>query len=933
MFNSLYKNSPDFLGILSKKLIYYAKISIFGFLITFFISSLLITPAYSQSSAQIEGAKARLSTMTPEEIQAKLSQYGMTQDEAEQKAQQYGIDLDSYLRGRGRDTTASAAPQVQINVASPGFKRDTSQTVQLPPPNAQLIDTTLLKLQKPILGPDSIPYFGYNLFKGRTADFDNRPNLTDNSYIIGKGDVLRIALWGDTQSISDNEVDQEGRIIMQPGGAILVAGYTLGQAKTIVTHALGRSIGGLVGRPPTTMMDITIARLRPVHAFILGEVANPGAYSMNTFSTVFNALFTVGGPSIKGGMREIRLVRNGKTAAKVDMYDYLIGSDKTNDIRINDNDIIYVPLRGKTVGIKGAVPRSAYYELLPNENLRRLLDFAGGIRNTFYLQRIQIKRILPFAERKPGELERKIFDVDFSDILLHGKDYKLEDGDIVTIFPIQDEKENYVNIEGAVWMPGTYQLETVPTIKDLILKADSLSPEAYMDRAKLIRTYLDERQDVFYINLKQALEGDSLNNLKLESYDSLRVFSWQEMLADSDSVRVEGMAKHPGTFPLFGNFTLYDLVQDQVGLSDTLFREKVYLARADLIRLNKDRFTSQIIPFNLWDLYDKRKDDTPLFPGDRILIYPDSTMRVRDRYVDISGSVNVPGRYKLSENMTLFDLLLQANGFSENAWKEQAEISRLVRKGLGKDSLTRIIEVPITDFTHVDTLNAEQLAQYRAASFKLQHHDYVFIRPDPKYIFQKTVLLDGEVEHPGSYVIGKLNEHLSDIIRRAGGVKNGGYAEGGKVLRGGLRMRINIRYALEDPEGNDDILVLPNDTISIPKEPFTVMVSGEVNNPGLFSYVDGKSASYYIQGSGGYTDSSDVALLTYPTGVVQQVGRHWWSSSPNVPDGSSITVTRMKPIPPEVVPKDKQTTTFDFVKDLLAIVVSSVTVIVLAYKL
>jgi len=308
-------------------------------------------------------------------------------------------------------------------------------------------------------------------------------------------------------------------------------------------------------------------------------------------------------------------------------------------------------------------------------------------------------------------------------------------------------------------------------------------------------------------------------------------------------------------------------------------------------------------------------------------------MRVRDRYVDISGNVNIPGRYKLSENMTLFDLLLQANGFTENAWKEQAEISRLERKGLGKDSLTRIITVPITNFSHVDSLNAEQLAQYRAASYKLQHRDYVFIRPDPKYVFQKTVLLEGEVEHPGNYVISKLSEHLSDIIKRAGGVKNGGYAEGGRVLRGGMKMRINIRYALEDPEGDDDIFVLPNDTITIPKEPFAVMVSGEVNNPGLFSFVDGKSSSFYIKGSGSFTDSADVVLITYPTGIVEQVGKHWWSSSPKIPDGSNIIVTKIKPEPPEIVPKDKQTTTFDFVKDMLAIVVSAATIIVLATKL
>ena len=926
------------------------------------LNSFSVQTAYSQSAAQVAEAKAKLGTMTPDEIKAAVAKYGMTMEEAQAKANSVGIDLESYLKGRSADTTQGTQPQTQVNIqvsptqvnpngtpGQPAVQFPGTQTPVVQAPGTQVPVVQMPVVQPPvvqapapstppkeaaqIMGPDSIPYFGYNLFKAGPSAFEARPNLADNSYIVGEGDVLRIALWGDTQSMYEYTVDTEGRILIQPAGPVLVAGYTLDQAKARVIRALSQSLSGLVAKPPTTFLDLTIARLRPIQAFVVGEVANPGVYSINPFSTVFNALFTVGGPLIHGGMREIRLIRNGKTAAKVDLYDYLIGSEKTKDIRINENDMIYVPLRGKTVGIKGAVIRSAYYELLPNENLRRLLEFSGGIRNTFYLQRIQIDRIIPFAERKPGDFERKIFDLDFSDILLHGKDYALEDGDIVTIFPIQDEKENYVKIDGAVWRPGTYQLEKVPTVRDLIEEADSLMPEAYMDRAKLVRTYDDYHTDVFYIDLNRAMEGDKLNNLELESWDSLRVYSWQEVLANPDSVRVEGMAKHPGTYPLYGNYTLYNLVKDAVGLSDTLFRSQVYLQRADLVRLNPDRFTSHIIPFNLWDLFQYHSNDTLLLAGDRIIIYPINALQFTDRYVDIGGSVKTPGRYKLSENMTVFDLLIEAGGYTEDASTDQAEISRIQRKGIGRDSLTRIMFVPIPDFFDPQALSQEKIDQYRATSFKLQHRDQVFIRPDPNYMFQKSVTINGEVNHPGTYVISKLDEHLSNIIKRAGGIKNGGYAEGGRVTRGGLKMRINIRKAIEDPKGDDDIFLQPNDTVTIPKQPFAVMVSGEVNNPGLFSYVDGESTSFYIKGSGGVSDSADFILVTFPTGLTQKVGTHWWSSNPGIPDGSSIFVVKEKPAPPEVVPKDKQTTTFEFVKDVLAIFVSAATVVVLATKL
>jgi polysaccharide export outer membrane protein len=930
------------------------------------LNSFSVHTAYSQSAAQVTEAKAKLSTMTPDEIKAAVAKYGMTMEEAQAKANSVGIDLESYLKGRSANETPAAQPQTQVNiqvsptqatpvgnagqpaVSTPGVQMlsasgndTTKQGAQIPGVQAPVVQPSIQapgpltppQVAAPIMGPDSIPYFGYNLFRAGPTAFEARPNLADNSYIVGEGDVLRIALWGDTQSMYEYTVDTEGRILIQPAGPVLVAGYTLDQSKARVIRALSQSLSGLIAKPPTTFLDLTIARLRPVRAFIMGEVTNPGTYSLSSFATVFNSLFTVGGPLVSGGMREVRLVRNGKAVVKVDLYDYLIGSEKTGDVRVNDNDIIYVPLRGRTVGIRGAVLRTAYFELLPNEQLKRLLDFSGGIRNTFYLQRIQVDRIVPFAERKKGEFDRKIFDIDFSEILKSGKDFKLEDGDIVTVFPILEEKKNFVTIEGAVWRPGTYQLDKISTIKDLVQAADGLKPDVYNDYGVIVRTYENKHTEIFTFQVGRAIQGNITDNLSLQPRDTVQVFTWEERLTSEQTVTLEGKAKRPGIYRLRDNRTLYNLVDLFVGLSDTLFRKEVYLSRADLVRFNDDHYATRIIPFNLWDLYDKRIGDTLLLPGDRIIIYPITTIKFEDRYVDIAGKVKSPGRYALSENMTLFDLLIQAGGYTEDAWSVQAEIARLERNGLGKDSLSRITFAQLPDLFDTSMINSEAITNYRAASIRLQHRDQVFIRPNPNYIFQQTVTVNGEVEHPGAYVISKLNERLSDVLKRAGGVKKSGYAEGGKVTRGGTRIRINIYDAIDNPEGNNDIKLQPGDTISIPQSPFTVQVAGEVCNPGVFTYVDGKSLSYYIKQSGSETDSADFVLVTYPTGMVEQAGLHWWSKNPNIPDGTSIFVVKEKPAPPEPVTAGPKTTTFDFLKDMLAIAVSAATVIVLASKM
>jgi protein involved in polysaccharide export with SLBB domain len=666
----------------------------------------------------------------------------------------------------------------------------------------------------------------------------------------------------------------------------------------------------------------------------MGEVANPGGYAVSAVGNVFNSLFSAGGPNLSGSLREVKVIRNNKVISKVDLYDYLIGNLRASDEQIKDNDVIFVSLRGKTVGIKGAVMRQAYFELLPNDNLKKLIDFSGGIRNTFYLQRIQVDRIIPFEERKKGEPDRKVFDIDFKEILTAGKDYKLEDGDIITIFPILEEKKNYAQISGSVWRPGRYQLEKIASLKDLVKEADGLRPEAFPEHTKIVRTYDDKQTVIFYVNIELAEKGEKDHNIKLQPRDSIYVFSRYEMLTGHETITLEGIAKRPGKYPLHQNQTLYDFVHEAVGLADTLYRKQIYLDRADLVRLNPDQYTSRIVPFNLWDLYIDHVNDTLLLPGDRVIIYPVSTVEFTDRYVDVSGKVKSPGRYRLSENMKAFDLIMQAGGYTEDAWTVQGELSRLERNGIGNDSLTHIYKIDIPDLFDSTTVNQQIISEYRAKSTLLQHRDQLFIRPNPNYLYQKSVTINGEVEYAGTYVLSKYNERLSNVVKRSGGLKKSGYAEGGIVLRNGTRTRINVAEAIDNPEGNNDLMLQQGDSIIIPPRPFSVQVIGEVNNPGLFSCVDGKKLSFYVDESGGLTDSSDFALVTYPTGMIEKVGFHWWSSNPKISDGTNILVTKKIPPPPEP-PEEKgqRVTLYDVVKDMSAILVSTLTILVLAKQI
>jgi protein involved in polysaccharide export with SLBB domain len=895
-------------------------------ILSLFSFVLISYSGFAQTQAQIDEAKAKLGTMTPEQIQAKISQYGMTMDQAVAKAQQYGIDLQSYLNKLPMPGSMTGPQTLTVDTT----QHPLVQQVQVQP----TIDTTA---QHPAAdttktsSSSGLRYFGYDVFKNVPTAFEAATGPVDLDYLIGPGDVIRVNVWGQVEQRNDLEVDNEGRVFIPTVGPVLVSGLTLEETQRSITKELSQSFKGLVATPRTVWLDVTIARLRPKIVFIMGEVNAPGGYSVSSYANVFSSLFWVGGPTVRGSLRDVRLIRNNKVIAHVDLYKYLTGAEKINDVRVQSNDIIFVPTRGKTVSADGEVRRPAIYELLPEENLKKLLDFAGGPLATTYLERVQVDHIIPFDKRKRGEFERTVVDINLRDILNEGKDHAVADGDIVTFFSIQDLQKNYVVIDGAVYRPDRYQLEKEETLRDLIVQADSLLPEAYLKRADITRTFPDSTIQMIHVDLRKVMAQDPIDNLKMQPLDSVRVYSRLE-ISPPRKVSISGHVRNPGEYPYADSLKLFDLIFKAGGMEDSVYRAETYLTRADLIRVNPDGLTMRTIPFNLGALLDTIPGVNILLqPDDEVVIYEIEVAKVRDDTIQVLGKVRRPGKFHLTTNMTLKDAILLAGGYTEDAWRLDAEIARVEPKGMGEDSLVYIRFSHLPDFSDSVTDGDAFRQEQKANSFRLQRYDIVFVRPNPEFKFQELVTVEGEVRYGGQYALRAPNERLSDIILRAGGVKKSAFLGGSKMTRGGERMNVDFQRALDRPGGAYDVVMHQGDTISVPKKPNAVRVDGEVNNPGLLSYIEGDNMWNYIDRAGGLTDSSNYALVQFPSGNVEKHGFGWLRGNPTIEDGSSIVVTKIPAPPPALfTPAVDLGTT---IKDILAIAMSAATVIYLAHQI
>ncbi len=892
----------------------------------------------------------------PPEVRSELQRRGLTPDEARRQAEQLGIDLSNPMQAaqRARELGVPEATIQRLLRAVRQVEAPADTTTAVLKPVVDAVDTTAVSeetnraratelaqakaaaeaaVETPLeryATTRRLPYFGYSLFENVPDAFQPSPvGPVDDGYIVGPGDELRLVVWGAAEFQYDITVDREGRVFVQNVGQLTVAGRRIDALRQDMKYALSRSYAGLTSNPPSVFMDLTLTRLRPVQVFVLGEVVRPGGYTISSYSTAFNVLYSVGGPLTSGSLRSVRILRNGRLAGTVDIYDYLLKGYDENPIRLQNNDFVFIPPRQTTVSIEGAVYRPGVYELKEGEGMAELVSFAGGLLPDAYSKRFQVDRIIPFGRRADPSRAREVLDFGL-DSVIGGQNVALQDGDKVHLFSIVDLVENAVAVAGEVYQPGRYEIGApIRTVSDLVREADGVTGTAYLRKADLVRVRDDSTEVLLSLDLSRALQGDPDHDLALQARDSLVVYSAKSFEAPR-FVSVGGQVLFPGTYPLRDSMTVYDLLFRGGGLLDAEFLKSVYLERADLFRKLPDGRTERIIPFDLSEALSQRGSGLRLLqPEDSIQVYPLTVDVVQDRFVSIFGSVYKPGRYRFKDDMSVEDIILQAGGLTEGAYGDIVEVARALRETPSgeREVVTHRVQLGGSgQDRRIDFTLGTNGSSSEARDFKLMHRDVVFVRLDPNFRPLETVTITGEVKFPGTYALVSADEKLSSVIERAGGILPTGYAKGGRFMRDDEMLITKIDEIVEGKE-KADVVLKPGDEIMIPTVPNAVSVQGNVVTEGLIKYERGRRLSYYLDRAGGVKEDTEDIVLTQASGATFKVRRGLIPANPVVDDGGVIRVTK-KP-PKEAGDKTDVGRVFT---ESLAILSSALTVIVLALR-
>lgn len=613
-------------------------------------------------------------------------------------------------------------------------------------------------------------FFGYDIFQ-RDPEIFQTANVgaINPDYLIGPGDEIIAMLWGETEFRQVLKVDREGFIFIPEIGQVFVNGLSLTLLESKLFRVFSQAYESLrsQGRGATTFLDVSIGKLRPLRVQVLGEVSQPGAYTINPSATLFSSLYYFKGPTTQGSLRDIRLIRGEKVIGSIDFYDFLLTGKKPKDEKLQLDDVIFIPKRMKTVTINGEINRPGIYEIRQGETLADLLKISGGLKATAYLGRAQIDRIVPFEDRNDLGLDRMIIDINLEKLLNEKDKFELQDRDEIKIFEIMDSRQNIVFLNGAIARPGTYELTASMTIRDLIIKADSLSGDAYMDKVDIERIRGDNTKELIKLDLSKIMSSDPNDNIILKNLDRVSVYSTSRLIPE-DFVSIIGHVKEPGIYPLREKMSLYDLVFQAGGFLDSDFKNLTYLDRAEIIRNNPSKNNKMIIPFNLGEVLSKTDGSSVvLMSGDEVKIYSKEEIKGPENYVSIQGHVKYPGDYELiKENMTLFDILFQAGGFEDEqflakTFTERADLIRLDREHINKSIIPFNLKNILSDPDHIENV-------------KLEAGDQIVVYAHGVFNTVKYVNIKGVVRNPGQYDLrSKMN--VKDLILAAGGLSEDVY--------------------------------------------------------------------------------------------------------------------------------------------------------------
>ena len=648
--------------------------------------------------------------------------------------------------------------------------------------------------------------FGRDIFNNSELTFEPNMNIaTPQNYRLGPGDAVIIDVYGASQRTIESTVSPDGEITIEGFGPVAVSGLTVAQANARLRSTLG-------SRYSSSKIKLTVGQTRTIMVNVMGEVKTPGTYTLAAFATVFHALYMAGGTNDLGTLRNIKVYRNSKLVTVVDIYDYILNGKLTGNVRLADNDVIVVGPYDCLVNITGKVKRPMFYEMKQNESIASLLKYSGNFTGDAYRKSVRVFR-------KSGN-EHAVFNVGEFDFA----SFHIADGDSVTVDSVLQRYKNTVELKGAVFRPGMYNLgEQVNSVRSLIEQADGVTEAAFTNRAVIHRMKADRTLEVLSIDLGGILSG-KVADVPLKENDVLFISTKPEQVTQR-TLTIRGEVRFPGIYQYADNETIEDFVLQAGGLTDKASTAKVSVSRRvnDPKALQPDSIIAKNYTLSLKDGF--VVDGTPgfvLMPFDEVYIMK-SPAYTEQQNVKVEGEVMFAGTYSLTRNnLRLSDLYYKAGGGNALAYIKGA---RLVRKANENEK-------------------ARMLAAYQMQSEQ-----------------QRKNLLE----------LAASSNNAGGIQQAAEGAKNANMER--FSVPDEYPVGIDLAAAIKEPGSDADIILREGDRLIVPQYNGTVKINGAVMYANTVAYEKGKKPSYYIDQAGGYAADAVKrnAYIIYMNGKVAKM--------------------------------------------------------------
>ena len=708
--------------------------------------------------------------------------------------------------------------------------------------------------------------FGFEVFKGNSLiSFQSNLNIpTPVGYILGPGDKLFIDIYGQSEAYYQIEINPEGTIILENFGPIHISGLTVKNATKRIENRLSKVYLGINGNKKNTFVNVSVGKSRTIKINIVGEVAVPGSYTLSAFNTVYNALYVAGGITENATLRDIKVYRNNKLISKVDIYKYLTAGDASADVVLENNDLILVKPYTNRVTLKGAVKIKGRFELLKNENLQDLLNYASGFNEEAYTKTIKVKRISD-GEHIVADINKDQFEI-----------FTPQSGDVFQVDEVLDRYKNRVIVNGAVYRPGVYAITKGLGVKGLLSKSEGLKQDALTTSANIIRTNEDLSTSSISFSLRDILSGKE-QDILLQKEDVLTVLSKNE-IQEYDYVEVAGAVNEPGIYAYSKGMKLKDLILKARGFNKIATGTRVEISRK-LDDKNVNNFkTSQLIVVDLSKEFDdlENKNNIILNPFDHITVRVNPNFNKKE-FVYVDGQVNYPGLYSIeSKDERISDLLKRSGGLNEFAYPSGATLVRKTEYYKKETELDRKITILLA---LRDNLTSK-IGSLSESDFELLKRTNI----DLDKLYAISTKEKKSINETTNLAISSKNDSLQSYLLS----KKVGFNTTESIA-------IDLTEIINNKILNSNLLIQSGDTLYIPKKLETVRLRGELLNPTTVRHQENKTLKHYINNAGGFERRADKGktFVIYPNGQIRATKKFlFFNNYPKVLAGSEIIVPK-----------------------------------------